>query len=670
MALRESQKENSFLADLLNRSEQPFGVGYPEGRLGIVNGAFERLTGYSAAELRTMDWATVLTPPEWQESERRSLEELNRNGRPVHYEKEYLRKDGSRVPIELLVHLVKDSSGNTLHYYSFITDITERKKAEKALRESEERFRTIAEMSPVQLSIARRADGRLLFTNPAYDRAFGFGPGELTGHKTPDLYYHHSDREVVLDIFRTAGSVEAHEVQVKRKDGSPFWVNLSLRAIRFSGEDATIAATIDITGRKAAESVLEQKNENLNALNEELTATQEELHQNLEELSRKEAILHDLAEQRQLALDASGMGWWRYDPVTKISSYDQRYREIFRVTGEQSPNDEILANRMHPDDLPEVWRRVERALDPIDPQPYSAMYRINLTDGTIKWIEAHGIASFQGTGKDRRATSLVGTVADITERRNADENLKEKNENLIALNEELTATEEELHRNLEELSLREEELSKALAEKEILLSEIHHRVKNNLTAFISLLSLEGSTEDTPAGKMLKQDLQNRARSMALVHETLYRTRLFHDVDMEMYLTTLLNQIGGSFGTTRAVKIVVDAHGVMLDIPRATPAGLIANEIVTNSFKYAFPDSFDVQGNRNAPPTISLTLTKTNGEYEMIIRDNGVGLPEGVDVARTKTLGLKLVNFLAKHQMRAEVEVKNDNGTVFIFRFSD
>jgi PAS domain S-box-containing protein len=379
-ALAVTVKENTFLADLLNRSEQPFGVGYTDGRLGVINPAFERLTGYSADELRTMDWAKVLTPPEWREPEQKSLDELNRTGLPVRYEKEYARKDGSRVPIELLVHLVKDGSGNPLHYYSFITDITERKR-------------------------------------------------------------------------------------------------------------------------------------------------------------------------------------W----------------------------DEALLNR---------------------------------------------------------------------------------NENLNALNEELRATQEELHRNLEELSLREEDLSKALAEKEVLLSEIHHRVKNNLTAFISLLSLEGSTEDTPAGKMLRQDLQNRARSMALVHETLYRTRLFHDVDMEMYLSTLLNQIAGSFGTTRAVKIVVDAHGVMLDIPRATPAGLIVNEIVTNSFKYAFPDSFDVQQNRNAPPTISVTLTKTKDEYEMIIRDNGVGLPPGIDLTRTKSLGLKLVNFLAKHQMRADVEVISESGTAFIFRFSD
>jgi two-component sensor histidine kinase/HAMP domain-containing protein len=245
---------------------------------------------------------------------------------------------------------------------------------------------------------------------------------------------------------------------------------------------------------------------------------------------------------------------------------------------------------------------------------------------------------------------------------------KKAEEDLGEINEELTATQEELHQNLDELTSRERELNSALTEKEALLSEIHHRVKNNLAAFISLLSLQGSIEDTPEGKRLKLDLQNRARSMALVHETLYRTHMYDAVDMGMYLDTLLDQIAGSLQMTKPVKRIVDAHGVMLDISRATPAGLIINELVTNSFKYAFPESFDSMAVRHAPPSICITLSKTEGMFELIFRDNGIGLPPGIDLATTQTLGLKLVNFLAKHQMRAKIEVHSNNGTEFIFRF--
>ena len=96
----------------------------------MSNHAFEQLTGYTREELQTIDWSTVLTPTKWQEMEKQKLDELIITGKPVRYEKEYIRKDGSIVPIELLVNIVFDKEGNPEYYHSFITDITERKKAE------------------------------------------------------------------------------------------------------------------------------------------------------------------------------------------------------------------------------------------------------------------------------------------------------------------------------------------------------------------------------------------------------------------------------------------------------------------------------------------------------------------------------------------------------------
>jgi len=133
-ALRESRQHNESLAHILEITSQPFSVGYPDGRLGLFNHAYEELTGYTGDELRSIDWDDNLTPPEWREIEHNKLEELLRTGRPVRYEKEYLRKDGSRVPIELLVHLTNDAGGKPLYYYAFVTDITERKRAEDEIR--------------------------------------------------------------------------------------------------------------------------------------------------------------------------------------------------------------------------------------------------------------------------------------------------------------------------------------------------------------------------------------------------------------------------------------------------------------------------------------------------------------------------------------------------------
>jgi two-component sensor histidine kinase len=271
------------------------------------------------------------------------------------------------------------------------------------------------------------------------------------------------------------------------------------------------------------------------------------------------------------------------------------------------------------------------------------------------------------------AGNLLGTVHvahDITDRKRAEEELRHRHEDLRAAYEQIAATQEELQQNVEELSNRESQLQEALDEKEILLSEIHHRVKNNLTAFISLLSLEGAYEDTESGRALKKDLQNRARSMALIHETLYRTRKFSNVEMETYLTTLVSQIAGSYAGQGAIRTIVEAPGATLDLGRATTAGLIINELVTNSFKYAFPEGFDCKAERGEPCTIRVTLATENGTWVLTVADNGRGLPEGLDPLSTRSLGLKLVNFLARHQLRADVLVRSDQGTAFIFRLEN
>jgi PAS domain S-box-containing protein len=159
-SLRESQTENEFLASLIRAASQPVGIGYPDGRLGLFNRAFEELTGYTADELRSINWVTALTPPEWLEMEKDKLAELHRTSQSVRYEKEYIRKDGTRVPVELLVHFVSDSEGKLLYYYAFVTDLTERKQAqEKVLRLNEELRRNVTGLSVANASLrdARRA---------------------------------------------------------------------------------------------------------------------------------------------------------------------------------------------------------------------------------------------------------------------------------------------------------------------------------------------------------------------------------------------------------------------------------------------------------------------------------------------------------------------------------
>ncbi|HEX3002250.1 MAG TPA: sensor histidine kinase, partial [Methanoregula sp.] len=126
---------------------------------------------------------------------------------------------------------------------------------------------------------------------------------------------------------------------------------------------------------------------------------------------------------------------------------------------------------------------------------------------------------------------------------------------------------------------------------------------------------------------------------------------------------------GTYAGKNPVQTIVDARGVTLDLARATTAGLIINELVTNSFKYAFPPGFDCQGVRNEPCTIRVTFTCEGGSYRLIVSDNGRGLPEEIDPRSTKSLGLKLVTFLARHQLRATTDIRTDRGTSFIFHLN-
>ena len=187
----------------------------------------------------------------------------------------------------------------------------------------------------------------------------------------------------------------------------------------------------EVTQRKRAEEELTAHKEHLEDLVKARTAELEirnaQLAAEITERKRTETERDRVAQQRQLALNSAQMGWWHYDPVSKVATWDDRYKEIFEVSGYQLPNDEILA-RLHPDDLPGVWAKVEAALNPADPQVYSAEYRINLPDGSRRWVEAHGMATFEGKGEARRATSFVGTAADITQRKRMEEELRKSEE--------------------------------------------------------------------------------------------------------------------------------------------------------------------------------------------------------------------------------------------------
>ena len=159
-AVTESLKRERFWADIVRKASVGVAIGYPDGHLGVSNAAYQKITGYSEKELQTIDWNKILTPPEWEESETAKLQELHRTKKSVQYEKEYIRKDGSRVPIELIVHPQFDSDGNVECYFAFVIDIMDRKKAEEKLEHLSLVLRAIRNVN--QLITKEKDRGRLL----------------------------------------------------------------------------------------------------------------------------------------------------------------------------------------------------------------------------------------------------------------------------------------------------------------------------------------------------------------------------------------------------------------------------------------------------------------------------------------------------------------------------
>ena len=205
------------------------------------------------------------------------------------------------------------------------------------------------------------------------------------------------------------------------------------------------------------------------------------------------------------------------------------------------------------------------------------------------------------------------------------------------------------------------EIEESLKEKEVLLKEIHHRVKNNLQVISSILNLQSSFVSDENTLGILQESRNRIRSMAIIHENLYRTEDFSSIKFHTYLENLVSNLIASYRVSGEVELDADLMDIDLVLDQAIPCGLLINELVTNSLKYAWKD-----GEKG---TISIRITEKDRIVELEISDNGIGLPEEFDQIKSDTLGLQLVITLAE-QLDAELKVDVQHGTKYLIKFEN
>ena len=205
-------------------------------------------------------------------------------------------------------------------------------------------------------------------------------------------------------------------------------------------------------------------------------------------------------------------------------------------------------------------------------------------------------------------------------------------------------------------------IEKSLSEKEVLLKEIHHRVKNNLQVVSSLLDLQSRGIDDEKALSTFMEGQNRVKAMALIHQKLYQNENLATIDFAEYADQLMNELATIYPTAGGVKTKISANGdARFDIDTAVPLGLILNELISNAYKYAFKEN---------KGELSVSVTSLGeGKHQLTVADSGEGLPADFDLTKARSLGLRLVRRLSK-QLYGSAEYYYEQGSKFIITFTD
>jgi len=344
-----------------------------------------------------------------------------------------------------------------------------------------------------------------------------------------------------------------------------------------------------------------------------------------QEIAELHAEVERRSQQRlSLAQSAGRVGVFDWDVATGEEVWTPEQEEIFGFApGTYNGRHETWEAGVHSDDL--VWLRSmhrEWLASGRDREHWE--YRFIRPDGQERWISADGQILRESS---RMPVRIIGTNVDVTNRKQAEEQIKA-----------------------------------SLAEKEVLLKEIHHRVKNNLQVISSLVSLQAkNVTDERTHKELR-DVQDRVRSMALIHEKLYQTSDLARLNFAEYATSLLHSLWHAHSTLAAkTRLNFALSPVELPIEAAVPCGLILNELAGNALKHAFPNGTDGE------VTVGLEHDTATDAVCLRVCDNGIGLPAGLDWRQAKSLGLQLVLILAG-QLRGTVETETGTGTEFRVTF--
>ncbi len=608
----------------------------PEGTYLSVNPAFAHIYGFKSPE-QMMEKVTDIQKQLYVHEEDRVLIKrlLETKGEVKNFEAEFYHQNGGNIWVLINSRVIRDENGKIKYYEGTVIDITKLKEAEKTLTQSEEKYRSVLEQSYNGVVLSDD-EGKIIEWNKSMEIISGMSKDQVFGKYLDEIILQSIPQEVkdlagsrmksdISKVFQTKKvpkSLAKLEYTMQRPDGQERHIETVNFPIKTVGKFFLCTITRDISREKISEAETKEHLKKLTILNKVInTANNASNIQNL-----LKDVLNSTIDL--LGFDSGGIYLLNEETgFTELAYYENLpkpfLKKITKLKADEEPYSIIYQ----------------------DGQPLYDYMEIKPVIGSISGFKSVAALPLFSAGK------VIGSLNVASNKKSEISDLEKDILESIGME---TGT--VIAKMYTEAAIKD-----SLAEKEVLLKEIHHRVKNNMQIISSLLNLQLQHVHQDEAVNVLRDSQSRVKSMAMVHEKLYQSPNLTKIDFADYVQKLVYDIFYSYGIKEGeIEIDLDIGDIKMGIDSAIPCGLIINELVTNSFKYAFP---------NGTGTMRVALKSFQDVMELKVSDNGVGLPEDFDPESTETLGLQLVANLVK-QLDGELKINRDKGTQFIITFRE
>ncbi|GAB4240481.1 MAG: hypothetical protein Kow00121_66900 [Elainellaceae cyanobacterium] len=561
------------------------------GEFIYVSPAYERIWGRSCESLyqNPDSWVESIHPDDRAVVTQSLMEQFA--GNSVQREYRIVQPDGTACWISAQISLVRDESGNPLHFIGFAKDVSDRKRLEHELIKSRDFRELLFNESGDALFLV---DSDTLLTTDCNQRAvelFEVGSKaeliHIEGHILQKRQFTPQEMATIQQEINEKG-YWSQEVEYITRRGREFWGDLRVKQLTFGEQQFNLVRVNDISNRKAAEFALQQSEARYLAILEAQT----------ELITR-----------------------FKFDgTLLFVNDAFCRYYGVSR--------DEIIGHHYQPLIYPADQPAIDRCLAALSPEnPVGSVEHRVFVNSTVRWMQWTNHAIYDSQG------------------------------NLLEL--------QSVGRDIDDRKQAEQQVQAALAEKEVLLQEVYHRVKNNLQLIQSMLQMQQRRLNNPEAVQALQDSWNRIMTISLVHEILYQSDNLAQINLRDYIPALVQHIAISYHVTApTVAVKTEVESIVAPMKKAIYCGLILNELVTNALKYAFPKK------KTGQVTVDVTTDRTRSQnmITMTVQDNGIGLPQSLDLSSIKTLGLTLVQDFVD-QLRGEIAIESGQGCLFRITFN-